>query len=148
MVDEIQRERAEEERHAKPGELLPRSLSPGRAADLRGKLKLYAGQRIDLLCEAKSEPLVLCGQLVSVFKGAGWVVSKTNAPAGTIVFHGMHLEVATGADDATEHAADLLAKGIDDDVWAYVEGPDDMAPAGAGEGAADAAPLRLTVGPQ
>jgi hypothetical protein len=148
MYDKIQRERAEEERHAKPGALIPRSLSPGRAADLGETLKPYAGQRIDLLCEAAPEPLALCAQLASVFKGAGWAVKKTNARAGTIAFHGMHLEVATGAEDPTEDAADALAKGIDYDVFAYVEGPDDMAPAGAEGGAADAAPLRLTVGPQ
>lgn len=148
MYGKIHRERADEDRHAKPGSLVPRTLSPGRAADLRQQLKPYAGQRIDLLCEGTAEPLVLCAQLASVFKGAGWVVKKTNARAGTIAFHGMHLEVATGADDATEDAADALAAGIDQDVWAYVEGPDDMAPAAAEGGAADVGPLRLTVGPQ
>jgi len=56
------------------------------------------------------------------------------------VTHGMVIDVATDASDATQNAADALAEGLDD-VNLPVRGPHDMAPGGR-------ATLWLTVGVQ
>lgn len=98
------------------------------------------GQALHVVCVQGAEPSHLCDQLVAAITKGGWVVTRTNVAADAGVTHGMLIEIASDADDATEAAADTLATSLE---WSYLfaRGPNDAAPGGD-------APLRLTVGPQ
>ena len=93
------------------------------------------------MCARGAEPAQLCGQLAGALAKAGWTVTRaTTAPGDAGEPRGVHVEIATDADDATQAAADALAEGLEA-APLRVHGPDD-APPGAD------APLRLTVGTQ
>ena len=96
------------------------------------------GQALRLVCVRAAEPARLCAQLAAAITSAGWTVTRTNVDADAGAAHGMLIEVATDADDATQGAADALADGLQQG-FLMARGPHDMPPGGD-------APLRLTIG--
>jgi hypothetical protein len=118
----------------------PRSLQPAVKASFVEGLAASKGQALRVVCVRGAEPSHLCDQLVAAITGAGWVVTRTNVATGAAVPHGVLIEVASDADDATQAAADVLAGGLEMSAVA-ARGPDDAAPGGD-------APLRMTIGPQ
>ena len=118
---------------------LGRSLAPEERARFAANLAASKGQAIGVVCARGVEPAALCEQLVVGLKRAGWAVTRTNAVADAGLPHGLLVEVATDADDATQAAADALVAALER-AGLFARGPNDAAPGG------DAA-LRLTVGP-
>jgi hypothetical protein len=145
----VKRMRAEAER-GETLENLESKLAPGpRGIPAAEKAKVVAilaaskGQALQLVCARDAEPAQFCTQLVAVLGKAGWTVTRTpmaDAAPDAAVFHGMLVEVAPDADEATQAAADALAAGMQQALL-FARGPHD-APAGGD------APLRLTVGKQ
>jgi hypothetical protein len=117
-----------------------RVLLPEANAIFVARLATSKGQALHVVCVQGAEPSHLCDQLVAAITKGGWVVTRTNVAADAGVTHGMLIEIASDADDATEAAADTLATGLE---WSnlFARGPNDAAPGGD-------APLRLTVGSQ
>ncbi len=118
----------------------PRSLQPAVKASFVEGLAASKGQALRVVCAPGAEPSHICDQLVAAITSAGWAVTRTNAATGAALPHGMLIEVASDADDATQAAADLLANTLERAAVA-ARGPDDAAPGGD-------APLRLIIGPQ
>jgi DNA-directed RNA polymerase specialized sigma24 family protein len=118
----------------------PRSLQPAVKASFVEGLAASKGQALRVVCARGAEPSHICDQLVAAITSAGWVVTRTNVATGAVVPHGLLIEVASDADDATQAAADALAGGLEMAAVA-ARGPDDVAPGGD-------APLRMTIGPQ
>jgi DNA-directed RNA polymerase specialized sigma24 family protein len=119
--------------------LLAAYAKPGFVASLAAS----KGQALSVVCVKDAEPAHLCGQLVAALTSAGWVVTRTNvasAPDGGGP-HGILVEVATDADEATQVAADALADNLERKAFLLARGPNDVPPGGD-------APLRLTIGPQ
>jgi DNA-directed RNA polymerase specialized sigma24 family protein len=117
-----------------------RALLPEAKPSFVAGLAASKGQALRVVCTRGAEPAHLCDQLVAAITSAGWIVTRTNVAADAGVPHGVLLEVATDADDATQAAADLLATGLERSAVA-ARGPDDAVPGGD-------APLRMTIGPQ
>ena len=119
----------------------PRTLGAGGTTRLLAALAPSRGQAVHLVCARGAEPTHLCTQLAAALAKAGWTVTRATTPASDAGDpHGLHLEIATDADDAAQSAADALAAGLDAAPLA-VRGPDDVPPASDGS-------LRLTVGIQ
>ncbi|HEY5241189.1 MAG TPA: hypothetical protein VIJ22_06985, partial [Polyangiaceae bacterium] len=117
-----------------------RVLPPEAKALFVAGLATSKGQALHVVCAKDAEPSHLCDQLVPVIREGGWVVTRTNVAADAGLTHGMLIEIASDADDATQAAADTLATGLERS-FLFARGPNDAAPGGD-------APLRLTVGPQ
>jgi hypothetical protein len=117
-----------------------RSLLPEAKPSFVAGLAASKGQALRVVCTRDAEPAHLCDQLVAAITSAGWLVTRTNVASDAGVPHGVLLEVATDADDATQAAADLLATGLERSAVA-ARGPDDAVPGGD-------APLRMSIGPQ
>jgi hypothetical protein len=114
----------------------PRSFTGAEIEALTAALRA-SGQKAQIVCAPGAEPGHVCDQLASVLAKAGWVVSRALLSADTGTPHGVRIDVATDADDATQAAADALADGL---AVLAARGPDDMPPV------AGNAPLRVTVG--
>jgi DNA-directed RNA polymerase specialized sigma24 family protein len=115
-----------------------RSLRPDEKAKVVAAIAASRGQTLRLVCAPGAEPSHLCDQLAAAITSAGWTVTRANVLADAGLPHGMVIEVATDAADATQDAADALAAGLEKG-YLMAHGPRDMAPGGG-------APLRLTVG--
>jgi DNA-directed RNA polymerase specialized sigma24 family protein len=115
-----------------------RSLAPDAKPKLVAAIAASQGQELRLVCAPGAEPAHLCDQLAAAIGSAGWTVTREPLVTDAGVMHGMLIQVATDANDATQRAADALADGL---YKGYLvsRGPDDVAP---GSGAT----LRLTVG--
>jgi DNA-directed RNA polymerase specialized sigma24 family protein len=105
-----------------------RSLKPERAAKLVEAIAGSRGQALRLVCARGAEP-GLCDQLAAAITSAGWNVTRDTLGSDAGVGHGMLVEVATDAGDATQAAADALAGGLEKGRL-FARGPDDMAPGG------------------
>ena len=92
------------------------------------------------MCASAPEPSQLCDQLAAAITRAGWTVTRAKLATDAGVVHGMVIDVATDAGDATQNAADALATGLGQ-AFLLTRGPHDAAPGGD-------APLRLIVGVQ
>lgn len=104
----------------------------------------FASEQSQLACMRLVLACVhLCGQLAEAMKASGWTVERIapSAAADGGVTYGERVEVATGADEATQNAADALADTLEG-FQILAQGPDDMAPQPSG------APVRVTVGPR
>lgn len=98
------------------------------------------GVHVQLVCAPDAEPKRFCDELAATMKKAGWLVSRSTMPATEAEgVRGELIEVATGADDSTQAAADMLA-GVLTSNGVVPRGPDDMTPT------PDGASLRITVG--
>jgi hypothetical protein len=124
---------------SRPGALAPRTLAPDQSKRLVETLSPRAGQAIGVVCARGAEPERYCAEIAATLKKAGWSVQRVVAVAGANVAHGLDIEVATDADDATQDAADVLADAFAR-VSASARGPDDAPPG--------TVPLTLTVGAQ
>jgi hypothetical protein len=120
---------------AAPG---PRSLRPEAKARLLAALAPSSAQPLRLACAPGAEPSHLCDQLVAALTSAGWTVTRVPLATDAGAPHGVLVEVATDADDATQTAADALARALEK-AFLPARGPDDAPPGAA---------LRLTIGPQ
>ena len=118
----------------------PRSIAPDAKAAFVAALAGAKGQALRLVCARNAEPAALCDQLALGMRRAGWTVTRTNVVTDGGGPHGILLEVATDADDATQAAADALSTALEGALL-FARGPNAAPPGG------DAA-LRLTVGPQ
>jgi len=117
-----------------------RALPSDATASFVAGLAASKGQALRVVCVQGAEPAHLCDQLVAAITSAGWAVTRTNVATDAGVPHGVLIQVASDADEATPAAADVLATGLERSAVA-ARGPDDAAPGGD-------APLRLTIGPQ
>jgi len=117
-----------------------RSLPPDFKKDLRAAIAPSSGQSLRLVCARAPEPSHLCDQLAAAITSAGWAVTRAALATDAGVVHGIVIDVATDADDATQNAADALAAGLGQ-AYLRTRGPHDAPPGGD-------APLRLTVGVQ
>ncbi len=119
----------------------PRVLRPAARTELVAALAPSSGQVLELACERSSfEPVQLCQQLTSALKDAGWTVQRVPLAPDAGKARDIRIEVATDADEATQNAADALARSLRGALL-LARGPRDMAPSGG-------AKLRLTVGVQ
>ncbi len=116
-----------------------RALRPSRTKDLVDALAPMQGQTLRLVCSPAGEPSGLCGQLAGVLRRAGWTVTRAPLAADAGALHGMVVEVATDASEATQAAADALVSALYD-AYLVARGPHDAPPGGD-------APLQLLVGP-
>jgi len=139
LTDKAARELAWKDREVKQAPA-SRSIPSDEKAAFVASLAASKGQAIRLVCARDAEPSALCNQLVAAMKRAGWTVTRTDAATDAGLPHGMLIEVATDADDATQAATDVLASALEKALL-FARGPNDAAPGGD-------APLRLTVGPQ
>ncbi len=119
-----------------------RALAPILEPKLLAAIAPSSGQPLRLVCATTPEPSHLCDQLAAAIKSAGWTVTRVKLATDAGDVHGMEIEVATDAGDATQSAADALAAGLGQ-AYLRTRGPRDAAPSPGGD-----APLRLTVGVQ
>jgi DNA-directed RNA polymerase specialized sigma24 family protein len=129
-----------EQQRGKPGPLEPRTLSAEGRTRLVSALAASKGQSLRLVCVRGAEATHFCGELEAAIKSAGWSVTRVTLAPDAGDMHGLLVEVATDADDATQAAADVLGAGLEKGFY-LARGPDDVPPGGD-------APLRLTVGRQ
>jgi DNA-directed RNA polymerase specialized sigma24 family protein len=129
-----------EQQRGKPGPLEPRTLSVEGRTRLVSALGASKGQSLRLVCVRDAEAAHFCGELAAAITSAGWSVTRATLAPDAGDMHGLLVEVATDADDATQAAADVLGAGLEKGFH-LARGPDDVPPGGD-------APLRLTVGRQ
>jgi DNA-directed RNA polymerase specialized sigma24 family protein len=127
-----------DQQKGKPGPLEPRTLSAEGRTRLVGALAASKGQSLRLVCVRDAEAAHFCGELAAAITSAGWSVTRATLAPDAGDMHGLLVEVATDADDATQAAADVLGGGLEKGFY-LARGPDDVPPGGD-------APLRLTVG--
>lgn len=132
--------------------------------DETSKLLLpFRGQRIDMICEAEPEQIVLMNQLIEVMKSAHWDFNVSTAPEWNRAVGGVLVETVPHVDDKSARAANALVQALKDapmavpeqklDVSGPLEAKDGVSPIFGGtfsghkyQARPDDAPIKLTVG--